>query len=80
MIVNKIKGLLRIHEVTAYKVARDLLLPTQTIYSLANNPKRLPRKPILELLLVYFDASVNEILQIVEDKSQLIDYCLNSYE
>ena len=80
MIVNKLKGLLRIHEVTAYAVARDLLLPTQTIYALANNPKRLPRKDVLELLLVYFGVSVDEILQIVEDKSQLSYYCLNSYE
>ena len=69
MIVNKLKGLLRIHEVTAYKVARDLLLPTQTIYSLANNPRRLPRKDVLELLLAYFDVSVDEILEIVEKQS-----------
>ena len=69
MIVNKLKGLLSIHEVTAYAVARDLLLPTQTIYALANNPRRLPRKRVLELLLAYFDASVDEILQIVEEQS-----------
>ena len=79
MIVNKLKGLLRIHEVTAYAVARNLLLPTQTIYALANNPKRLPRKQVLESLLVYFDIPVNEILQIVEDKSQISDCFLNRH-
>lgn len=65
MIINKVSELLQQENLTPYTVARDLNLPVTTIYKLAKEPTRLPRKDVLEFLILYFDVEVEDILQII---------------
>ena len=65
MIYNKVQKLLESHYVTAYAVARDLLLYPQTIYQLAKNKKRIPKKVLLDLICSYFDCDVDDVLEFV---------------
>ena len=65
MILNKLQILLESHDVTAYTVARDLLLYPQTIYQLAKDRKRVPKKDILNLICIYFNCDVDDVLECV---------------
>ncbi len=65
MIYNKLQTLLESYDVTAYTVAKDLLLYPQTIYQLAKNKKRIPKKDILDLICSYFDCDVDDVLEFV---------------
>lgn len=63
MIRNKIQMLLELHDVTAYAVARDLLMYPQTIYQLAKDREKLPKSYTLNLICIYFDCDVDEVLE-----------------
>ena len=63
MILNKLQTLLESYDVTAYTVAKDLLLYPQTIYKLAKDRTRIPRKDILNLICIYFECEVDDILE-----------------
>ena len=65
MILNKLQILLESHDVTAYTVAKDLLLYPQTIYQLAKNKKRIPKKELLDLICIYFNCDVDDVLEFV---------------
>lgn len=65
MILNKLQTLLESYDVTAYAVAKDLLLYPQTIYKLAKDRKRIPKKDILDLICSYFDCDVDDVLEFV---------------
>ena len=73
MILNKLQILLESHHVTAYTVAKDLLLYPQTVYKLASDRKRIPKKIILNLICSYFNCDVDDVLEFVptiEDRSK----------
>ncbi|MGB5637071.1 MAG: helix-turn-helix transcriptional regulator [Waterburya sp.] len=63
MIRNKIQILLESYDVTAYAVARDLLLYPQTIYQLAKDREKLPKSYTLDLICSYFDCDVDDVLE-----------------
>ena len=65
MILNKLQTLLESHHLTAYTVAKDLLLYPQTVYQLAKDRKRIPKKDILNLICIYFDCDVDNVLEFV---------------
>ena len=65
MILNKLQTLLESHDITAYTVAKDLLLYPQTIYKLAKDRTRIPKKDILDLICIYFDCDVDDVLEFV---------------
>lgn len=65
MILNKLQTLLESRHVTAYTVAKDLLLYPQTIYKLAQDRTRIPKKDILNLICFYFDCEVDDFLEFV---------------
>ena len=65
MILNKLQTLLESHDVTAYTAAKDLLLYPQTIYKLAQDRTRIPKKDILNLICIYFDCNVDDVLEFV---------------
>jgi DNA-binding Xre family transcriptional regulator len=65
MILNKLQILLESWDLTAYTLAKDLLLYPQTIYQLAKKKKRIPKKDILDLICIYFDCDVDDVLKFV---------------
>ena len=65
MILNKLQTLLESNDVTAYTVAKDLLFYPQTIYKLAKDRTRIPKKDILDLICIYFDCDVDDVLEFV---------------
>ena len=65
MILNKLQILLESRHVTAYAVAKDLLLYPHTVYKLAKDRKRIPRKYILDLICSYFNCDVDDVLEFV---------------
>lgn len=65
MILNKLQTLLESNDVTAYTVAKDLLLYPQTIYKLVQDRTRIPKKDILNSICIYFDCDVDDVLEFV---------------
>ena len=58
----KLKSLCKKNKITLYKLAKELKLPRQTIYSW-NNMRTQPSYYHMDLLCTYFHCTMNELFE-----------------